>query len=189
MMPTTANAMIATEAGSFFFFFDWKGDALEKFDGRTERAAGEPPGRGVFVQRNRLIAALCAATLVVEAAQRSGALSTAAVARRLGRPLLAVPGDIDRPTARGTHALIRNGARLCESAGDVVAALSTTGTSQTQTPASRLLAELAGGPRSADTLAAATGLALDETLSALLQLEWAGAARAVPGQRWVRAGP
>lgn len=155
----------------------------------TERAAGEPPGRGVFVQRNRLIAALCAATLVVEAAQRSGALSTAAVARRLGRPLLAVPGDIDRPTARGTHALIRNGARLCESAGDVVAALSTTGTSQTQTPASRLLAELAGGPRSADTLAAATGLALDETLSALLQLEWAGAARAVPGQRWVRAGP
>src|SRR5258706_91528 len=73
----------------------------------TEWPAGGPVARGVFVQRNRLIAALAAATLVIEAAERSGALSTAAAARRLGRPLLAVPGDIDRPTAPGRHPLVR----------------------------------------------------------------------------------
>src|SRR6185503_14015424 len=76
----------------------------------TEVASGEPhPGH--FIRRNRLIAALGAATLVVEAAERSGALSTAAAARRLGRPVLAVPGDVDRATSRGCHALIRAGAR------------------------------------------------------------------------------
>src|SRR5439155_1170886 len=65
---------------------------------------------GLFVRRNRLIAALSQATVVVEAAEKSGALSTAAVARRLGRPLLAVPGDVDRPTSRGCNALLRAGA-------------------------------------------------------------------------------
>jgi DNA processing protein len=162
----------------------------------TEWPEGEPAGRAVFVERNRLIAGLAAATLVVEAAERSGALSTAAAARRLGRPLLAVPGDIDRPTARGAHALIRGGARLCESAGDVVRAL---GESWAGAPATsetagspggaeaRLLEALGGEARSTDALAAATGLGIDETLSALLRLEWAGAARALPGQRWARA--
>jgi DNA processing protein len=79
--------------------------------------------RGHFIERNRLIAALSAATVVVEAAERSGALSTARVARRLGRPLLAVPGDIDRPQSRGCHALLRAGALPLESAGDVMRAL------------------------------------------------------------------
>ena len=147
--------------------------------------------------RNRLIAGLAAATLVVEAAERSGAMSPAAVQRRLGRPLLAVPGDVDRPTARGTHALIRGGARLCESAGDVVRALGEAWsvlpkadeTAESPGPEARLLEALAAGARSADALAAATGLGLDETLAALLRLEWAGAARALPGQRWSRAEP
>ena len=154
----------------------------------TEWPAGEPAARGVFVRRNRLIAGLAAVTLVVEAAERSGALSTAAAARRLGRPLLAVPGDIDRPTARGAHALIRSGAGLCENAGDVVAALSAAGAPETPTAESRLLAAVGGEARSAETLASAAGLGLDETLSALLRLEWAGVVRALPGQRWVRAG-
>ena len=154
----------------------------------TEWPAGEPVARGVFVQRNRLIAGLAAATVVVEAAERSGALSTAAAARRLGRPLLAVPGDIDRPTARGAHALIRSGARLCESAADVVAALASAGAPEPATADSRLLAALGSGVESAEALAAAAGLGLDETLSGLLRLEWAGLARARPGQRWVREG-
>jgi len=144
--------------------------------------------RGVFVERNRLIAGLAAATVVVEAAERSGALSTAAAARRLGRPLLAVPGDVDRPTARGVHALIRGGAALCEHAGDVVAALAAAGAPATPAPESRLLAALAGGPRPIEALAGVAGLPLDQTLAALLRLEWAGAARALPGQRWGRAG-
>ncbi|TMQ71408.1 MAG: DNA-protecting protein DprA [Candidatus Eisenbacteria bacterium] len=76
----------------------------------TEWERGEPAGKGVFVQRNRLIAALAGATVVVEAAVHSGALTTAAFALRLGRPVLAVPGDVDRETARGVHGLIRGGA-------------------------------------------------------------------------------
>src|SRR5206468_4660501 len=89
----------------------------------SEWERGEPKGKGVFVERNRLIAALAVATVVVEAAEKSGALSTAAYARRLGRPVLAFPGDVDRETARGCHALIRSGARLCERAADVLEAV------------------------------------------------------------------
>ena len=89
----------------------------------TEIESGGPRFRGQFVERNRLIAAFAAATVVVEAAEGSGALTTAAAAARLGRPLLAVPGDVSRPTARGCHQLLRSGAALCEHAGDVLAAL------------------------------------------------------------------
>ena len=89
----------------------------------SEHPAGTRVFRGSFLERNRLIAALSAATVVVEAAERSGALSTATVARRLGRIVLAVPGDIDRATSRGCNALIRSGAGVCEGARDVLAAL------------------------------------------------------------------
>ena len=89
----------------------------------TEIATGGPRYRGQFIERNRLIAALASATVVVEAAEGSGALSTAAAARRLGRAVLAVPGDIDRPTVRGVHALLRAGAMVCEHARDVLAAI------------------------------------------------------------------
>jgi DNA processing protein len=151
----------------------------------SERAVGPPPWRATFLQRNRLIAALAGATVVVEAAARSGALATAAAARRLGRPVLAVPGDVDRETSRGTHALIRAGATLCEGAGDVLRALG--GAREGTTPQARLQAALRAEPRGVDALAAAAGLAVDETLALLLQLEWAGAAAAAPGQRWRRA--
>jgi DNA processing protein len=136
---------------------------------------------GEFVRRNRLIAALAAATVVVEAAERSGALSTAAVARRLGRPVLAVPGDVERPTARGVHALLRGGARLCEHAGDVMAALPRGGPAN---PGTRVSAALARTPRTADDLAERAGLTLEETLACLLELEWSGVARRMPGPRW-----
>jgi len=83
------------------------------------------PWPGTFLRRNRLIAALASATVVVEAAERSGALSTAAATRRLGRPLLAVPGDADRPSAQGCFALIRDGARVCLGVRDVIEAIET----------------------------------------------------------------
>ena len=166
----------------------------------SEWRLGAPLGPAVFVKRNRLIAALAAATIVVEAAERSGALSTAAAARRLGRPLLAVPGDIDRPTARGAHALLRRGARLCEGASDVIAALGgVTGPPPSAPGAAaggdrdaaasglRLLTALEQGPRSTESLAAAAGLGLEQALADLLRLEWAGAVRSLPGQRWIRA--
>jgi DNA processing protein len=87
-----------------------------------------PPGRTAtrwrFLQRNRLIAALSVGTVVVEAAARSGALSTAGHAGALGRPLMAVPGPVGSQLSVGTHALIRDaGATLVTSAADVLAEL------------------------------------------------------------------
>jgi DNA processing protein len=156
----------------------------------SERRSGAPFGPAAFVKRNRLIAALSAATVVVEAAEHSGALSTAAAARRLGRPLLGVPGDIDRPTARGVHTLLRHGARLCEGAADVIAALGggrSVATREDHGGGLRLLAALEAGPRSTESLAAVAGIGLEQALADLLRLEWAGAVRSLPGQRWARA--
>jgi DNA processing protein len=153
----------------------------------TERADGPPPLRATFLERNRLIAAMTSVTVVVEAAVRSGALATAAAARRLGRPVLAVPGDVDRETSRGSNALIRAGAALCENAGDVLRALESGPQRRVgAAPQARLRAALRAEPRTADELAAAAALAVDETLALLLELEWAGAALPVPGQRWRR---
>lgn len=174
----------------------------------SERESGPPPGKGAFVERNRLIAALATATVVVEAAERSGALTTAEHARRLGRPVLALPGDVDRETTRGCHALIRGGAALCEGTRDVLEAIRletapvpgpparrvarrASGTAANPplgaplaTAEARLLAALRREPLTADALARAAGLTVPETLAALLALEWAGAAFARPGQRW-----
>jgi len=162
-------------------------DLAETIAGRgalvTEWASGGPVARGVFVMRNRLIAALAAVTVVVEASTTSGALHTAAFARRLGRPVLAVPGDVDRPTSRGCHALLRGGARVCEDAADVLAALPR-GTGAR----ARLLDALGSRPAGLEAIARRAGTTLPETLELLLRLEWAGSARALPGQRWARAG-
>lgn len=167
----------------------------------AEHPPGTPAYPGAFLARNRLIAALARATVVVEAAERSGALATAARARALGRTVLAVPGDVDRATSRGTNRLLRDGARPCLEAADAFGAAglgagAATGTTRGgggETPAAaagsaaaRLLARLDGVPRGVEELAAGAGLAIGETLTALLELEWAGAAEARPGQRWRR---
>lgn len=157
----------------------------------SERAAGPPFGRGAFVKRNRLIAALASVTVVVEAAERSGALSTATFARRLGRGLCAVPGDLDRPTARGVLALLRDGARVCGDASDVLAARPAADASAADAgaadPLARLAARLGDAPCDVESLARDAGLPLPETLALLLQLAWAGLARDAGGQRWCRA--
>ena len=158
----------------------------------TELAAGGPRFKGEFVRRNRLIAGLCAATVVVEAAEGSGALTTAGFAQSLGRMVLAVPGDVDRPSSQGTHALLRAGARMCEQAGDVVRAVTEWrdahgGAAAICGPEERLLEMLDQEGLLADDLAARAGLGLPQTLAALLALQWAGLASALPGQRWVRA--
>lgn len=155
----------------------------------TEVSSGPPFGRGAFVKRNRLIAALAGVTVVVEAAERSGALSTAAAARRLGRGLCAVPGDLDRPTAHGVLALLRGGARVCGDAGDVIAAMPARfqgAPPSGRDPQARLGAVLGDAPATVDALAAAAELELSETLGLLLRLRWAGLAEQLPGQRWRR---
>jgi DNA processing protein len=155
----------------------------------SEIAAGPPFGRGAFVRRNRLIAALASVTVVVEAAPKSGALSTAAAAQRIGRGLCAVPGDLDRPTALGVLELLRSGARPCGDASHVLAArpLSLRETPAAE-PASRLAAALSETPRTVEALAGASGLGVPEALATLLHLSWAGLAEDVGGQRWRRPG-
>ena len=150
----------------------------------SEQPLGRDVRPGMFVRRNRLIAALARAVVVVEAGERSGSLSTASWASRLGRALLAVPGDVDRAGSRGTHALLRAGAALCEGAADVVAALG--GHETSRDPAARLAAALDGEPRGVEALAEVAGVALDQALEALLRLEWSGIAESLPGQRWRR---
>ncbi len=162
----------------------------------SEFEHGAPFGRGAFVRRNRLIAALSQATVVVEAAEGSGALSTAKVARKLARPLLACPGDVDRPGSMGTLALLRAGARIAADAGDVMAALPARALPTHARAAAAgtppmdamgcLLAALTDAPSTLDALAASTRLSLPELQALLLQLEWSGMAARVPGQRWRR---
>ncbi len=90
----------------------------------SEYPPGTAPRRHSFLERNRLIAALTRATIVVEAGNRSGALNTADWATTLGRPVLAVPGPAHSAASRGTHGLIRRGdATLVQDIDDILGAL------------------------------------------------------------------
>lgn len=179
----------------------------------SEYAPGIAAHKGMFLARNRLIAACADAVVVVEAREKSGALNTATHARRIGRPLLAVPGDVDRPASRGCHALLRAGARLCEGPADVLAAiahavppLAAAGASasaaahaagsiavhahapKVASPAPvpvRLLAALET-PATLEACARAAGVSVAEAQAALVELEWSGLVRLAPGARWTR---
>lgn len=153
----------------------------------TEVERGGPFGRGAFVRRNRLIAALASVTVVVEAGEASGALATAAYARALGRTVMAVPADVDRPGAQGTLALLRSGARVCADAADVLAALPARGR-RDDSPEARLEAALDGRPRDVAALAEVAGLTVADALARLLRLQWSGVAVGHAGGRWTRRG-
>ena len=89
----------------------------------SEHLPGTGPRREHFPSRNRLLASLCLGTLVVEAAERSGAMITARLAADAGRDVFAIPGSIRNPLARGCHRLIRDGAALVQSPDEVIEAL------------------------------------------------------------------
>ena len=167
----------------------------------AEQPPGFPPHRSRFLTRNRIIAA-SAATVVVEAAHRSGALSTAHHAADLGRPVGAVPGPVTSPSSSGCHALIRNGAVCGTAAKDVLEIVLPLDAARADAegPQPRVRARdfaTAGERRAFDAIAArgstvgdvgrAAGMTAGEARSALGALELAGAVRR-DGDLW-RRGP
>ena len=162
----------------------------------SEYALGMPPLNANFPRRNRIISGLGQGTLVVEAAPESGSLITARLALEQGREVFAIPGSIHSPQSKGCHALIRQGAKLVESAQDVLEELRTPDpfaqvplALDTRTPESGLLTLLGHDPVGLDALQARSGLDTARLQAELLELELAGQVERLPGglfQRLVR---
>jgi DNA processing protein len=144
----------------------------------SEYPPGIEPAPWRFPARNRIIAGLCLATVVVEARERSGALITADFALELGRDVFAVPGEITAALSAGTNDLLRQGAAPLLSAGDVLAALGLEPEPRSPPPvsdmAAAVLAVLADGGHDADTLARVAERTSGEVAAALVELELAG---------------
>lgn len=157
----------------------------------SEYPLGTPAIAANFPRRNRLISGLTLGTLVVEAALQSGSLITARSALEQGREVFAIPGSIHSPLAKGCHQLIRQGAKLVESAQDVLEELRwcPTATSPTEEVAAAdtpnpaadgsdagasLLAAAGHDPASVDELAARSGLGAADVQATLLSLELQG---------------
>ncbi|MFC5742410.1 DNA-processing protein DprA [Dyella tabacisoli] len=176
-----------------------------------------PPGTAAradhFPRRNRIIAGLALGTLVIEAGLQSGSLITARLAGEQGREVFALPGSIHNPLARGCHRLIRDGARLVESASEVVEALAPAAVALGVELASRLsgregrkdavpmagasgwrgdsdyqrlLEALGHDPAALDELVARTGQSAAALSSMLLMLELEGMVEGLPGNRYQR---
>lgn len=151
-----------------------------------------PPAPWRFPARNRIVAGLSHAVVVVEAAERSGALITADFALEAGRPVLAVPGSPWSEPAQGCNTLIRAGAALCCGADDVVAELpglawADTAGAATQPPvglAAEVVALLTQAPRRADELATALDRDPASIAATLASLEMDGHALRGEGQRY-----
>lgn len=153
----------------------------------SEYPPGVRPTRHRFLTRNRLVAALTGATVVVEAGIRSGAASTAGWARSLGRVVCAVPGPVTSSASAGCHTLLRNGAELVSRAEEIVELVGRAGeladekprpTSRldTLTDQERLVYEAfpLRAARTADDIAVASGLSPNAVLGPLTMLEIAG---------------
>jgi DNA processing protein len=159
----------------------------------SEMPPGFAPRRWCFPARNRIIAALAAVTVVVEAADRSGALITARIARELGRDVGAVPGRITSPLAAGANALIRDGAHLVDSPQGILDLLFGVGARPAVPPRDdsklepRLRVLLDRVRRGEDTAGALAGAQGDPgaVMAALGELELAGFVRRAPGGAYV----
>lgn len=153
----------------------------------TEAPPGERPRTGSFPKRNRIIAGLSRATVVVEAAVGSGALITANAALDQGRDVLAVPGGVTSPTSVGPNRLLRDGAAPILEVDDLlsrypeVRQVASTGDPDVSTPAGAVVALLKGGPRQADEIAATLRLPTGQVLALLGIMEIQGLVMQRPG--------
>ncbi len=152
----------------------------------SEYAPGVEPAPWRFPARNRIIAGLARATVVVEARERSGALITADLALEEGREVLACPGEITSALSAGTNALLRLGAAPLTRVDDVLEVFGLEAADASTRPlvgptAERVLDRLADAPAGVDELARATGLGAAELAGALTELELAGLAAGSDG--------
>ena len=164
----------------------------------SEFPLGTPPLTHNFPRRNRLISGLSRGVLVVEAALGSGSLITARFAGEQGKDVFAIPGSIHSPFSKGCHRLIKQGAKLVDTAHDVLDELGLSGSADTGSGASRhgagalsadeqaLLDALGYDPVTTDDAALRTGWPIDKLMSVLLHLELAGSVRTMPGGRLQR---
>jgi len=172
----------------------------------SEFPLGTSPKAENFPRRNRIISGLSLGTLVVEAAVKSGSLITARMAMEQGREVFAIPGSIHNPLSRGCHQLIREGAKLVETANDIIEELGALAGFVPQqenryAPTEKVLATteldkdyqqlfefLGYDPIHIDILIDKSGLTADAVSSMLLLLELQGQVASLPGGRYVRAG-
>ena len=160
----------------------------------SEFPLGTPAIAQNFPRRNRLISGLARGCLVVEAALASGSLITARCAADQGREVFAIPGSIHSPLSKGCHALIKSGAKLVESADDVLAELggfrpsgyANTALASAPQADSALLAVMGHDPVDVDSLCARAGLSAEQVASELLRLELDGRVTALPGGLYQR---
>ena len=168
----------------------------------SEYPLGAVPDKRHFPERNRLISGMSLGTLVIEAARRSGSLITARLAAEQGREVFALPGSIHNPLARGCHELIRQGAKLVETANDIALELaplaghlsqnaieSTTNNVQLAVDDDEYAALrkiLSFDPTTIDELEAQSGLTIGELSSMLLILELHGEVESLSGGRYAR---
>jgi DNA processing protein len=166
----------------------------------SEFAPGTAPAAHNFPRRNRLISGLAQGCLVVEAALASGSLITARSAADQGREVFAIPGSIHSPLSKGCHALIKSGAKLVESAEDILSELvgfrasgfASTVTHRaepgtgTESMEPRLLQHMGHDPVDVDSLCSRAGLSAEQVASELLRLELDGRVTSLPGGLYQR---
>ncbi|MGB4066133.1 MAG: DNA-processing protein DprA [Azonexus sp.] len=158
----------------------------------SEFPLGTPSIAANFPRRNRIISGLSRGVLVVEAAPESGSLITARLAGEQGREVFAIPGSIHSPVARGCHKLIKQGAKLVETANDILEELGNFTSPEEQletTPTDDehpVLAAIGHDPCSLDDLVVYTGQSAELLLPELLMLELSGKIAPLPGNRYQR---
>jgi DNA processing protein len=170
----------------------------------SENPPHSPPLPGAFPQRNRIVTGLCLGVVVVEAADRSGALISARHAMEQGREVFAVPGRVDSRMSKGCHKLIRDGAKLVENVDDVLEELGPLATPtplpgggaqpairhpaelQLNEPEQAVLARIGDEPQTIDDVAAASGLPVQNVLATISVLEMRRLIRRLGGNRVMR---